>query len=60
MKRSRYYTANSWDFGVGIGFPSEGKAIPGYWTVRPFSICLMLGPWTWEWERPGRVDIYSN
>jgi hypothetical protein len=60
MKYTHYYTANSWDFGFGINFYSEGKAIPGYWTIRPFSIALMFGPHTWEWERPGRCEVFSN
>lgn len=60
MKLSRYYTAMDWEFGFGVAFYSEGKAIPGYWTIRPLTISFMFGPWTFEFERHGRLDIYSN
>jgi len=57
---TKFKTENDWGFGIGWTYASEGKAIPGYWTIRPGSFYVNFGPWTFEWEKPGRVDIYSN
>lgn len=55
-----YCTPRDWGIGVEVQFPSVGDGIPGLTAIRPFGFALLLGPWSINYERPGRLDVIER